>query len=148
MDVAALLGKRSLHFVHGKLSWKVSRRLGVRSLRMLLVVSQGAKVDSLGMASAAAAAAAAAAASRKNGGKDGENMAGVEAESFGQSESLTRRLRHILELYPEGSSIVHELVQNADDAGATTVRLVLDERRFGGRSLLGPRLAEWQGPAL
>lgn len=27
---------------------------------------------------------------------------GVPSESFGQQESLTRRLKHILQMYPEG----------------------------------------------
>lgn len=36
---------------------------------------------------------------------------GLPTEAFGQSESLTRRLRHILELYPEGPSILSELIQ-------------------------------------
>ncbi|CAN0535606.1 unnamed protein product, partial [Ectocarpus sp. 12 AP-2014] len=38
---------------------------------------------------------------------------GVPGESFGQQESLTRRLKHILQMYPEGPSILSELVQNA-----------------------------------
>ena len=38
-------------------------------------------------------------------------------EAFGQAESLTSRLKNILDLYPEGSSVFSELIQNADDAG-------------------------------
>ena len=37
--------------------------------------------------------------------------------AFGQAESLTARLKSILDLYPEGTSVFSELVQNADDAG-------------------------------
>ena len=70
------------------------------------------------------------------------------AESFGQAESLTRRLRHILELYPEGPSILNELIQNADDAGAGKVCVMLNLEQYGKRSLLGPRMADMQGPAL
>lgn len=38
-------------------------------------------------------------------------------EFFGQAESLTARLKNILDLYPEGASVFSELIQNADDAG-------------------------------
>ncbi|CAM9585905.1 unnamed protein product, partial [Chrysoparadoxa australica] len=73
---------------------------------------------------------------------------GIKSESFGQQESLTRRLRSILEMYPEGPSILSELVQNADDAGATTVRIILSYKRHGQSSLLGPKMAQLQGPSL
>lgn len=39
-------------------------------------------------------------------------------------------------------------VQNADDAGATSVAIVLDRERYGASSILSPRMAAWQGPAL
>lgn len=38
-------------------------------------------------------------------------------ESFGQAESLTNRLKTILDMYPDGNPIFSELIQNADDAG-------------------------------
>jgi hypothetical protein len=53
----------------------------------------------------------------------------AEAEAFGQSEALTTRLRHILDAYADGPGVISELVQNADDAGATEVRLCLDTTR-------------------
>lgn len=43
---------------------------------------------------------------------------------------------------------MRELLQNADDAGARTVRLVLDEREHGVTSVLAPSLAPFQGAAL
>jgi hypothetical protein len=43
-------------------------------------------------------------------------------EDFGQKVDLTVRIREILRNYPEGLSIVKELIQNADDAGARTIR--------------------------
>ncbi|KAH8095286.1 hypothetical protein JL720_2576 [Aureococcus anophagefferens] len=52
---------------------------------------------------------------------------------------------------PEGSGILNELVQNADDAGASEVRVLLDARSAatrGAQSLLSAGLAAWQGPAL
>ncbi|KAG5531749.1 hypothetical protein RHMOL_Rhmol09G0098400 [Rhododendron molle] len=69
-------------------------------------------------------------------------------EDFGQKVDLTRRIREVLSNYPEGTTVLRELVQNADDAGATRVCLCLDRRRHGYDSLLSPGLAQWQGPAL
>ena len=42
---------------------------------------------------------------------------------FGQSEPLTNRLKRLLEDYTDGFAIPKELVQNADDAGASEVRI-------------------------
>jgi hypothetical protein len=53
---------------------------------------------------------------------------GLQGEEFGQHESLTRRLRGILDLYPEGPSILSELIQNADDAGARTVKVMYNAK--------------------
>ncbi len=44
---------------------------------------------------------------------------------FGQSEPLTNRLKRLLEDYTDGFAIPKELVQNADDAGATEVGILL-----------------------
>jgi len=43
------------------------------------------------------------------------------AESFDQKEPLTVRLSGLLTEYPPGDSILKELLQNADDAGARVV---------------------------
>ena len=43
------------------------------------------------------------------------------ALGFGQSEPLTNRLKRLLEDYTDGFAIPKELVQNADDAGASEV---------------------------
>lgn len=69
-------------------------------------------------------------------------------EDFGQKIDLTVRIREILRNYPEGTSILKELVQNADDAGAREVRLCLDLRQHGTDGLPSPALAQFQGPAL
>ncbi|KAL6144806.1 hypothetical protein ACLB2K_055496 [Fragaria x ananassa] len=69
-------------------------------------------------------------------------------EDFGQKVDLTRRIREVLLNYPEGTTVLKELIQNADDAGATTVRLCLDRRLHGSDSLLSKALAPWQGPLL
>jgi len=41
--------------------------------------------------------------------------------SYGQSEPLTNRLHKLLEDYADGLAIPKEIIQNADDAGATEV---------------------------
>eukprot|EP00954_Amorphochlora_amoebiformis_P000618 48890-Amorphochlora_amoeboformis.AAC.2 len=49
------------------------------------------------------------------------------AEEFGQRESLCSRLKNIISLYPEGPGVLFELIQNADDAKATQVNLILNK---------------------
>ena len=49
-------------------------------------------------------------------------------EEFGQHEPLTTRLKRLLDDYTDGFSVLKELVQNADDAGATEIRFLYDER--------------------
>lgn len=69
-------------------------------------------------------------------------------EDFGQRVDLTKRIREVLVNYPEGTTALKELIQNADDAGATNVCLCLDRRKHGTDSLLSNKLSQWQGPAL
>ncbi|OAE21027.1 hypothetical protein AXG93_606s1120 [Marchantia polymorpha subsp. ruderalis] len=119
-----LIGQSSLkgpRFVHSKISSDVAERLGVCSLRRLLVAESADPMD-LGLHEA--------------------------AEAFGQHEALTTRLKHIVEMYADGPGILCELVQNADDAGASDVSFLLDKTQYGTSSVLSPRMAEWQGAAL
>ena len=44
--------------------------------------------------------------------------------------------------------ILQEIIQNADDAGASTVHFYLDNRTHGTQSLVEPQLAMFQGPSL
>ena len=70
-------------------------------------------------------------------------------DDFGQKIDLTVRIREILRNYPEGTSILKELVQNADDAGAREVRFCVDARHHPTEGLGAyAELAPFQGPAL
>ncbi|XP_024517929.1 sacsin-like [Selaginella moellendorffii] len=69
-------------------------------------------------------------------------------EDFGQKVDLTQRIREVLLNYPEGTTILKEMIQNADDAGASQVCFCVDRRRHAVDSLVSPPLAQWQGPAL
>uniref|UniRef100_UPI0037E8DF6F sacsin n=1 Tax=Semicossyphus pulcher TaxID=241346 RepID=UPI0037E8DF6F len=57
-------------------------------------------------------------------------------------------LQDILRRYPDGGQILKELIQNADDAQATEVVFIHDERSYGAESLWTDDLGEYQGPAL
>ena len=71
-------------------------------------------------------------------------------EEFGQEEKLTDRLNRLLEEYTDGFSVAKELIQNADDAGATEVRFLYDERsnQDALTSLIDKGMEGCQGPAL
>ncbi|XP_014850900.1 PREDICTED: sacsin-like, partial [Poecilia mexicana] len=57
-------------------------------------------------------------------------------------------LKDILRRYPDGGQILKELIQNADDAHATEVIFIHDERSYGTESLWSANLGQYQGPAL
>nr|XP_020666734.1 sacsin isoform X1 [Pogona vitticeps] len=68
---------------------------------------------------------------------------------FGQTTPpLVDFLKDILRRYPEGGQILKELIQNAEDAGATEVRFLYDETRYGTESLWSKDMGQYQGPAL
>ena len=67
---------------------------------------------------------------------------------FGQKVDLTASIRNILRNYPEGTAILKELIQNADDAGARTISFTLDCRSHPSVTLADAALSEFQGPAL
>ena len=71
-------------------------------------------------------------------------------EDVGQSEPLTVRLKNILKDYKDGLTIIKELIQNADDAGATEMNICYDTRYHTDKreSLFFPGMAECHGPAL
>ena len=70
--------------------------------------------------------------------------------SFGQTDSLTHRLNVLLQDYTDGFAVPKELVQNADDAGATEVKFLYDERENEDAQtcLIDESMRECQGPAL
>ena len=72
-------------------------------------------------------------------------------EEWGQDEPLTRRIKVLLEEgYVDGFSVAKELFQNADDAGATEICFLYDERQNENmrKDLLCKEMSEFQGPAL
>lgn len=119
---AALNAKRIVQkFVHRNISNDVAEKLGVCSLRRIMLAQSA---DSMNL-----------------------TLSGA-AEAFGQHEALTTRLKHILEMYADGPGILFELLQNAEDAGASEVTFLLDKTHYGTSSVLSPEMADWQGPAL
>ena len=70
--------------------------------------------------------------------------------SFGQCEPLTRRLKNLLLDYTDGFAVAKELIQNADDAGATEVCILYDERENNDarNTLIDPGMSKCHGPAL
>ena len=67
---------------------------------------------------------------------------------FGQREQLTTRLRRILAAYPCHRELMNEMLQNADDANASTVHFIKDPRHHGVERLFDPAWKSMQGPAL
>ena len=66
---------------------------------------------------------------------------------FGQTQSITQRIKDILHDYPFDSTLLKELLQNADDAGAKKIYVILDEREHE-REKVPPKWKDLQGPAL
>ncbi|CAE7284590.1 SACS [Symbiodinium natans] len=69
-------------------------------------------------------------------------------EAAGQSEPLTTRLKNLLKDYPADVGLFKEMVQNADDAGATRVHFVWDTRPQRKERLLSPEMKAWQTTCL
>ena len=74
-----------------------------------------------------------------------------QGDPFGQQEALTCRIKNILRDYPfdkENATVLKELIQNADDAKATKMCVILDKRTHGHKKVLSDRWTDLQGPAL
>ena len=67
---------------------------------------------------------------------------------FGQREKLTQRINNILRDYPLDATLIKELLQNADDAKATKMCVILDKRQHGTERIPSKEWSELQGPAL
>ena len=65
-----------------------------------------------------------------------------------QRQKLTHRLRELVRKYPKGVGIFKEFLQNADDAGATTLKMCLDLRSFPKDRLPNTKMAQLQGRSL
>ena len=68
--------------------------------------------------------------------------------AFGQREELTQRIKNILRDYPLDVTLIKELLQNADDAKATKMCVILDKRTHGKQQIPSEEWEELQGPAL
>ena len=71
-------------------------------------------------------------------------------QEWGQTEPLTRRIKNLLKDYKDGFAVPKEIVQNADDAKATKVCFLYDEREnMDCRTrLIDEQMESCQGPAL
>ncbi|XP_053378923.1 sacsin-like isoform X2 [Mercenaria mercenaria] len=69
-------------------------------------------------------------------------------EDFYQEEPLVTRLNRLVEGYPCDTGIFKELIQNADDAGATEIRFIKDYTTHPKTNIIDPRYEALQGPAL
>ena len=67
---------------------------------------------------------------------------------FGQGEKLTQRIQNILREYPFDVTVLKELLQNADDAKANKMYVILDKRTHGQERVLSEEWKDLQGPAL
>ena len=72
----------------------------------------------------------------------------VQGFCFGQKEPLVRRIKRLLESYPHFFDVFKELVQNADDAGASVISFILDNRNHKCKKLFTKEFSALQGPAL
>ena len=66
----------------------------------------------------------------------------------GPKERVTRRISGIVNDYSGNINVFKELIQNADDAGASEVKLLVDWRYHGQEYLFEDEMKHWQGPAL
>ncbi|MER2601772.1 MAG: hypothetical protein ABTR27_05400, partial [Candidatus Competibacter phosphatis] len=67
---------------------------------------------------------------------------------FNQTERITTRLKDLVRSYPKGLALVKEFLQNADDAGATDLRVIYDRRTHTGTFQASPGMEVALGPAL
>ena len=66
----------------------------------------------------------------------------------GPHQSITRRIKEALEDYDQDIDVFKEMIQNAEDAGASQIKFVIDWRNHPSEYLLSREMEAWQGPAL
>ena len=76
------------------------------------------------------------------------SMQNWDGVPFGQGEKLTLRIQNILSDYSRDITVLKELLQNADDAGATRMYVILDKRTHGHYKIFSSEWKDLQGPAL
>ena len=72
----------------------------------------------------------------------------VHLKPFGQYEKLTNRLSGIVKDYSSDLDIFKEMLQNADDAGATECDFIFDQRNLTTENLVDESWEKLQGPSL
>ena len=72
----------------------------------------------------------------------------VVLKPFGQYEKLTNRLAGIVQDYSSDLDIFKEMLQNADDAGATECDFIFDQRNLTTENLVDDGWENLQGPSL
>ena len=80
---------------------------------------------------------------------DIEEFGDDDMEQFGQVVDVTTRIKEALREYSEGS-IFKEMIQNAEDANATSTTFYMDDRDFSDNctSLFGDNMKDCQGPSI
>ena len=66
----------------------------------------------------------------------------------GPHQSITGRIKEALEDYDQDIDVFKEMIQNAEDAGASEIKFVIDWRNHPTEYLLTTEMEAWQGPAL
>ena len=72
----------------------------------------------------------------------------LKLQCIGPHQSITGRIKEALEDYDQDIDVFKELIQNAEDAGASEIKFVIDWRNHPTEYLLTSEMAAWQGPAL
>ena len=72
----------------------------------------------------------------------------IHRKEFGQEQPLTVALHKLVRDYPLSVGLFKEFIQNADDAGASEIRFILDHRDHARTHLSHPNLSRLCGPAL
>ena len=72
----------------------------------------------------------------------------LKLQCIGPHQSITGRIKEALEDYDHDVDVLKEMVQNAEDAGASKIKFVIDWRNHPTEYLLTTEMEAWQGPAL